>query len=79
VSPLDLPEDERRRLRHDVRTPMTIITGFAEVLASDRTITDDDRRDYAQRILEAGQELRGMVDGMLDDPPGADGRDPGAA
>ena len=29
-------EDERRRLRHDLRTPLTIVSGFAEVLAADR-------------------------------------------
>jgi signal transduction histidine kinase len=68
VSPLELPDEERRRLRHDTRTPLTIITGFAEVLAADRAISDADRRDYAQRIADAGQELRGMLDEMLDDP-----------
>jgi signal transduction histidine kinase len=69
VSPLDLPDDELRRLRHDVRTPLTIVTGFAEVLAADKPVTDADRRDYAQRILDAGQELREMIDAMLGDPP----------
>jgi signal transduction histidine kinase len=68
VTPLDLPDEERRRLRHDARTPLTIITGFAEVLAADRAISDDDRRDYAQRIADAGQELRLMLDEILDDP-----------
>jgi two-component system phosphate regulon sensor histidine kinase PhoR len=67
VSPLELSDDDRRRLRHDLRTPLTIVTGFAEVLASDRVIADDDRRDYAQRILEAGQEIRGMLDAVLED------------
>jgi signal transduction histidine kinase len=67
VSPLDLPDDELRRLRHDVRTPLTIVTGFAEVLAGEKPVSDADRRDYAQRILDAGQELRAMLDAMLDD------------
>ena len=68
MSPLELTDDELRRLRHDLRTPMTIITGFAEVLAADRPISDEDRRDYARRILDAGVELREMLDGMFDDP-----------
>jgi signal transduction histidine kinase len=68
VSPLELTDDELRRLRHDLRTPMTIITGFAEVLAADRPISDEDRRDYARRILDAGVELREMLDEMFDDP-----------
>jgi signal transduction histidine kinase len=68
VSPLDLPDDDLRRLRHDVRTPLTIVTGFAEVLAGERPVSDADRRDYAQRILDAGQELREMLDAILEGP-----------
>jgi signal transduction histidine kinase len=69
VSPFELSDDDRRRIRHDIRTPLTIVTGFAEVLAADRVITDDDRRDYARRILDAGQEIRAMLDVLLEDPP----------
>ena len=60
-------EDERRRIRHDLRAPLTIITGFAELLASDKPITDVQRREYASRIQSAGVELRTMLDNMLDD------------
>jgi signal transduction histidine kinase len=70
VSPLELSDEERRRLRHDMRTPLTIVTGFAEVMAGERAISDDDRRDYARRILDAGQELRAMLDAVLEDPAG---------
>jgi signal transduction histidine kinase len=68
VSPFELTDEERRRLRHDVRTPLTIVTGFAEVLAADRAVSDEDRRDYARRILEAGHEIRRMLDSVLADP-----------
>jgi signal transduction histidine kinase len=67
VTPLELSDDERRRIRHDVRTPLTIVTGFAEVLAGERPITDADRQDYARRILDAGQEIRAMLDALLED------------
>jgi signal transduction histidine kinase len=67
VTPRQLSEDELRRLRHDVRTPLTIVTGFAEVLSGDRAITDADRQDYARRILAAGQEIRVMLDDVLED------------
>ena len=60
-------EDERRRIRHDLRAPLTIITGFAELLASDKPITDVQRREYASRIQSAGIELRTMLDNLLDD------------
>lgn len=62
---LPLPEEERRRIRHDLRSPLSIVTGFAEVLASDRPITEADRRDYAQRIHDAAEELRVSIDELL--------------
>jgi signal transduction histidine kinase len=61
-------EDELRRIRHDLRTPLTIVTGFSEVLAADRPISDEARRDYAARIHAAAEELREMIDELLDQP-----------
>ena len=60
-------DESRRRLRHDLRTPLTIVTGFAEVLAGERAVSEADRRDYARRILDAGRELRTMLDELLED------------
>jgi signal transduction histidine kinase len=65
MSPLDLSDDERRRLRHDVRTPLTIVSGFAEVLAAEKPVSDEDRRDYARRIAEAAVEIRALLDDLL--------------
>ena len=62
------PDDARRRLRHDFRTPLTIVTGFAEVLAADRPLSDAVRRDYAARIQAAAEEIRVMLDDLLEDP-----------
>jgi signal transduction histidine kinase len=62
----ELPEDERRRLRHDLRSPLTIISGFAELLASDKPITDATRREYAARIQAAAAELRTLLDETLE-------------
>ena len=66
--PLVLDRVARERLRHDVRTPLTIVTGFAEVLAADRAISEADRRDYARRIHDAAEELRGILDELLEGP-----------
>jgi signal transduction histidine kinase len=60
-----LSDDERRRLRHDFRTPLTIVTGFAEVLAGEKPVSEADRRDYARRIQDAAAELLALVDEML--------------
>jgi signal transduction histidine kinase len=59
-------DDARRRLRHDLRTPLTIVVGFAEVLAADKPITDAARRDYASRIQAAAEELRAMLDDFFE-------------
>jgi signal transduction histidine kinase len=62
----ELPDEERRRLRHDLRAPLTIVAGFAELLASDKPITDENRREYAARIRSAADELRTMLDDLLE-------------
>jgi signal transduction histidine kinase len=84
MNPIDAAERERRRrLRHDLRTPLTIVSGFAEVLAGDRPIADEDRREYASRIQAAAIEIGELVDALLEegDPPRApgDGAPPQAA
>jgi signal transduction histidine kinase len=63
---LVLDAEARRRLRHDLRTPLTIVAGFAEVLAGDRPVSEADRRDYASRIVTAARELRELIDSVLD-------------
>ena len=64
---LVLDAESRRRLRHDLRTPLTIVAGFAEVLAADRVISDADRREFAQRIHDAAGEIRRLIDEALED------------
>jgi signal transduction histidine kinase len=59
---LVLDGETRRRLRHDLRTPLTIVTGFAEILAGDRPLSDEERRDYARRIVEAAEQIRELID-----------------
>jgi signal transduction histidine kinase len=68
--PEALDAARRRRLRHDLRTPLTIVTGFAEVLATDREISLADRQEYAERIHRAALELMEMLDALLEDPDG---------
>ena len=63
---LVLDAETRRKLRHDLRTPLTIVAGFAEVLSADRAITDADRREFAGRILDAAGEIRKLIDEALE-------------
>jgi signal transduction histidine kinase len=62
----DLDAEARRQLRHDLRSPLTIVVGFAEVLGSDRDISDADRREYAERIQAAADEIRTLIDRALE-------------
>jgi signal transduction histidine kinase len=63
---LVLDGETRRKLRHDLRTPLTIVAGFAEVLAADRDISHDDRREFATRIQDAAVDIRKLIDQALD-------------
>ena len=69
-------DERRRRLRHDLRTPLTIVSGFAEVLAADRVISDADRREYASRIHAAALEIGELVDALLATEGPDQGSDP---
>jgi signal transduction histidine kinase len=63
---LVLDPEARRKLRHDLRTPLTIVSGFAEVLAADRKISESDRREFATRIHDAAADIRRLIDDALD-------------
>jgi signal transduction histidine kinase len=62
---LALDEEERRRLRHDLRSPLLVIGGFAQLMAGDRDLSIEDRRTYAERIQAAAEELRRLLDEAL--------------
>jgi signal transduction histidine kinase len=57
-----LNPDALSKLRHDLRTPLTVVIGFAEILSGPRPLSDEDRRDYAERVLSAAIEIREMID-----------------
>lgn len=50
------------RLRHDLRTPLAVILGFADLLATDGDLDAEQRRDYARRISNAALEMRDLLD-----------------
>ncbi len=57
------PHDELRQLVHDLRTPLTIVEGFSDLLVRrGAELEPDQREEYAQRIAEAARELRALVD-----------------
>ena len=50
---------------HELRTPMTTIMGFSELLLNPK-VPDDSRRQWTERIHENSQILSAIVDDMLD-------------
>jgi PAS domain S-box-containing protein len=51
------------RMSHDLRTPLTAVVGFAQLLDSD-TLTPD-QADSVRQILKAGRHLTQMIDEVL--------------
>ena len=57
------PDERLDRLVHDLRTPLTIITGFADLLERHRQkLTEAQRDEYVQRIAQAAEDLRRILD-----------------
>jgi signal transduction histidine kinase len=55
-----------RKTAHDVRTPLTTIAGFADLLASDASLSAS-ARDHAATIIEETRRLSEMLEAFFDD------------
>lgn len=62
------PDERLAKLVHDLRTPLTIVQGFAELLDRGHTTLDEDRRsEYLGRIAQAGREMKDILDDERED------------
>jgi signal transduction histidine kinase len=62
------PNERLSRLVHDLRTPLTIVQGFAELLERGASTLDDERRaEYLGRITQAGREMKQILDDERED------------
>jgi K+-sensing histidine kinase KdpD len=58
-----MADEELRALVHDLRTPLTIVEGFSDLLVRrGEDLAAAERADYAQRIATAARELRELLD-----------------
>ena len=53
------------RMSHELRTPLNSILGFAQLLAADAGLTEE-QRSQVQTLLGAGRHLLELVNGLLD-------------
>ncbi len=54
------------RTSHELRTPMSAILGFAQVLELDEAAMTEDQRSSVGQILKAGRHLLSLIDELLD-------------
>jgi signal transduction histidine kinase len=59
-----MTEDERLvALVHDLRTPLTIVQGFADLLARrGATLSEEERDEYVARIAAAANDMKVILD-----------------
>ena len=50
---------------HELKTPLTIVSGFAETL-SEESVPDDVRREFARSISKNANRMQRIVDDLLD-------------
>lgn len=49
-------------LAHDIKTPLTSIVGYLELLCEAPELSDEKRRDFARRALNKSERLEGLMD-----------------
>jgi signal transduction histidine kinase len=65
-----MADADLRALVHDLRTPLTIVEGFSDLLARRGEELDAAARDeYAGRIAAAAREMRELLDRAGGPPP----------
>jgi signal transduction histidine kinase len=63
--PAEEDGDRLATLVHALRTPLTIVEGFADALSRRGVeMSEEERAEYLERIGEAAREMRDLLDGV---------------
>jgi signal transduction histidine kinase len=67
---MTMASEELIRLVHDLRTPLTIVEGFSDLLArKGEELALTERDEYLGRIVEAAREMRALLDRAVTGAP----------
>lgn len=70
VQALEQVAEDRRifiaNLAHEMKTPLTSILGFADILRVKRSVSDRERREYAGIIVEEAKRLRSLSGKLME-------------
>ncbi len=70
VSDLEQVAEERKtfiaNLAHEMKTPLTSIMGFADILRVKRVVSDGERQEYANVIVEETKRLRALSGKLME-------------
>lgn len=70
VSDLERVAEERKtfiaNLAHEMKTPLTSIMGFADILRVKRVVSDGERQEYANVIVEETKRLRSLSGKLME-------------
>lgn len=59
-----LKDDFIGNVSHEIKTPLAIIQNYATILQSD-TLTQEEKKEYSQTIIEASQKLSTLITNIL--------------
>ncbi|MFP5521205.1 sensor histidine kinase [Peptococcus simiae] len=65
VSAQQAREEFSANVSHELKTPLTSISGFAEMLANDMVKSEEDRRHFAQHIYTEAGRLLELIDHIM--------------
>jgi len=61
-----LKSDFVANVSHELKTPLSLVRMFGEILLADRVSSDDKRRQYLQIIVSESERLTALIENVLD-------------